>query len=119
MDMMSAVSIVFQKQRTETRWVFTIITTRHIDNNNNNNQSVNLSGWYEGFSDGPYTNNGLESNNRVIKDCHTLRRRLLLPAFFRTVEKMMQSYSGDSNDKPPVTTPDVPSQLFREAFLLE
>uniref|UniRef100_A0A915EFA5 SWIM-type domain-containing protein n=1 Tax=Ditylenchus dipsaci TaxID=166011 RepID=A0A915EFA5_9BILA len=32
---------------------------------------------------------------------------------------MMQSYSGDSNDKPHVTTPDVPSQLFREAFLLE
>uniref|UniRef100_A0A915CVW0 Uncharacterized protein n=1 Tax=Ditylenchus dipsaci TaxID=166011 RepID=A0A915CVW0_9BILA len=56
-------------------------------------------------------------NNRVIKDCHTLRRRLFLPAFFRAVEKMMQSYSGDSNDKPHVTTPDVPTEFLQVHML--
>uniref|UniRef100_A0A915EAJ0 SWIM-type domain-containing protein n=1 Tax=Ditylenchus dipsaci TaxID=166011 RepID=A0A915EAJ0_9BILA len=82
-------------------------------------KTADLCRWYEGFSDGPSTNNGLESNNRVIKNCHTLRRGLLLPAFFRTVEKNDAELQWRFKRQAPVTTADVPSQLFREAFFLE
>ncbi len=38
---------------------------------------VSHSGWYEGYQSGCSTNNGLESTNRVIKDDHTFRERLV------------------------------------------
>uniref|UniRef100_A0A915D680 SWIM-type domain-containing protein n=1 Tax=Ditylenchus dipsaci TaxID=166011 RepID=A0A915D680_9BILA len=52
------------------------------------------SGWYEAYSSAVATNNGLESRNRVIKDCHTLRRKLVLAEFMPLMERMMTNCSS-------------------------
>ncbi|CAF1157053.1 unnamed protein product [Adineta steineri] len=54
-------------------------------------------GWYEGIQQlTPSTNNGLESNNRVIKDENTFRERLSLSRSkiltFEMVQKWSKSY---------------------------
>ncbi|CAF4035093.1 unnamed protein product, partial [Adineta steineri] len=54
-------------------------------------------GWYEGIQQlTPSTNNGLESNNRVIKDENIFRERLPLSRFkiltFEMVQKWSKSY---------------------------
>ncbi|CAF3306315.1 unnamed protein product [Rotaria sp. Silwood2] len=68
-------------------------------------------GWYEGIKHlTPSTNNGLESNNRVIKDENTFRERLPLSRFkiltLEIVEKWSKSYERglkQFHDKQMVT----------------
>lgn len=51
--------------------------------------------WYLGSSKGsPITNNALESFNRSIKDCHTLRERFPLSRFLLVVSDMVKEWSG-------------------------
>ena len=51
--------------------------------------------WYLGSSKGsPITNNALESFNRSIKDCHTLRERFPLSRFLVVVSDMVKEWSG-------------------------
>ncbi|CAF3510305.1 unnamed protein product, partial [Rotaria sp. Silwood2] len=57
--------------------------------------------WYEGaVCLAPSTNNGLESLNGRIKKDYTLRNRLPLSAFLKTVERMLTDWSKDSEEKP-------------------
>ncbi|CAH2085242.1 unnamed protein product [Euphydryas editha] len=51
--------------------------------------------WYLGSSKGsPITNNALESFNRSIKECHTLRERFPLSRFLVVVSDMVKEWSG-------------------------
>jgi hypothetical protein len=52
--------------------------------------------WYEGACDRvPKQNNGLESNNLVIKTHHTLRSRLSLSHYLNNAESMLKNWSID------------------------
>jgi hypothetical protein len=44
-----------------------------------------------GASPFPSTNNGLERQNREIKDSHSLRERLIFPKFSKVVERMIST----------------------------
>ena len=50
--------------------------------------------WYEGACDRvPKQNNGLESNNLVIKTHHILRSRLSLSHYLNNAESMLKNWS--------------------------
>jgi hypothetical protein len=53
------------------------------------------SGWYEGHTDGPSTNNALEVFHRVIKCEETNRERLKMDDFTKVLFNMLQGWSKD------------------------
>jgi hypothetical protein len=56
----------------------------------------NNPGWYEEIAQKtPLQDNGLESNNNVIKSHHSLRRRLPLGHYLSNAEKMLNQWSVD------------------------
>uniref|UniRef100_A0A915DSS8 Pecanex-like protein n=1 Tax=Ditylenchus dipsaci TaxID=166011 RepID=A0A915DSS8_9BILA len=65
------------------------------------------------------TNNGLESSNRVIKDCATLRKTLVLRAFLHAAERMMRNSSMDPDRQAPALVPKISPQVYEEAYKLE
>lgn len=53
-------------------------------------------GWYESFSNGfPSTNNALEATNNVIKEKATLRDRLPVRDFLKSMDKLLYNWSFD------------------------
>lgn len=53
-------------------------------------------GWFEGLHpSAPSTNNGLERQNRTIKDLHTIRKKLGLKKFLKTAEDIVKCWSTD------------------------
>uniref|UniRef100_A0A915CRX7 Uncharacterized protein n=1 Tax=Ditylenchus dipsaci TaxID=166011 RepID=A0A915CRX7_9BILA len=57
--------------------------------------------------------------NCVMKDCSTLRKQLLIPAFLRTAEKMMSNSSKDPDRQEPAICPNISPEVFKEAHQLE
>jgi hypothetical protein len=54
--------------------------------------------WFEGAYQGiPSTDNGLESNNKWIKEYETLRNRLSLSEFNNVALKCVSNWSKDRN----------------------
>lgn len=67
------------------------------------------SGWYEAFSSPmPSTNNALESNNRLIKDEHTVRERMDLGKFRTTSFDMVRTWSMEYSSGLKSVTSDAP-----------
>ena len=82
-------------------------------------------GWYEGFTDGhiPSTDNGLEAENRVVKDNHTLRERMPIPQYMHNSCGMIKDWSldrfpkeGKKAEKPFCEEPLVTKEYWTMAF---
>jgi hypothetical protein len=79
--------------------------------------------WFEGAHDGiPSTDNALESTNKWIKDCETLRNRLSLSEFNNVAMQCVGNWSKDRNtneencDKPFILEPVLSTKIYTLAF---
>ena len=82
-------------------------------------------GWYEGYTDGhiPSTDNGLEAENRVVKDNHTLRERLPIPVYMSNAKSMIRDWSLDRfpkadkvAEKPFSESPNITNDTWSLAY---
>ena len=81
-------------------------------------------GWYEGFTDGdiPSTDNGLEAENRVVKDNHTLRERMPISQYLINAYNMIRDWSLDrfaknqKTEKPFWDSPGISKVSWEMAY---
>ncbi|RNA00682.1 hypothetical protein BpHYR1_026613, partial [Brachionus plicatilis] len=79
-------------------------------------------GWYEGFlSDGPSTNNGLESINSTLKKNHSFRKRLPLHQFLSLAKDIIKHWSKrrdplSVNCKNFSLQPTIDTQLLTKTY---
>lgn len=80
-----ALELFINKWRVEAEGLIDYFERQWVEKNRN---------WYESFAKCvPSTNNALESNNRLIKDEHTLRERMELGKFRVALFEMMETWS--------------------------
>uniref|UniRef100_A0A915ELR4 Transposase n=1 Tax=Ditylenchus dipsaci TaxID=166011 RepID=A0A915ELR4_9BILA len=77
--------------------------------------NLSLSTWYEGASNFASTNNGLESRNAELKKI-TLRKKLGLAEFMKTVESTMDLWSTRPEKQYPAEVPKITYAEFAEAY---
>ena len=78
-------------------------------------------GWYEGFSEGPSTNNGLESLNGHIKEKKTLRKLMPIPDFIDFGFQLLREWSLNhdvslQNSKPFEPSPPLTHIEYSAAY---
>lgn len=56
---------------------------------------VGHKGWFLGYIHGPTSNNGLESNNKLIKKHHTLRKQLPMGEFLQIILEIVLRWSKE------------------------
>ena len=80
-----------------------------------------ITNWYEGFYNGPSTNNSLEAFNAVIKRQYTMSERLPLHSFLKKMIGMLhdQSYERSEsckNFKEIATCPTISQDLWEKVY---
>lgn len=81
-----ALQLFLQKWRDEAEGLIDYFERQWVDQNRN---------WFESFAKRvPSTNNAMESNNRLIKDEHTLRERMDIGKFRFALFSMIETWSG-------------------------